>query len=134
VTFLMRDLGRDAMELSGEAITAGLPAQLATFSVAPPFTACAGAFIEPSASFSFATVIISHAAFRAGCPAAGQSVTVLLNNTLVATLPFEPAQAKSATFVIGGDSMRVFTSLADAASIEGRDCAAVVPINGFVPP
>ncbi len=136
IAFLVRDMGRNATEIGGEVIVAGLPAQSAKLTVAAPFASCGAAFLEPGTAFSRRTMIVSGADFRSGCPAVGQPVTIPVDGAPARTLPFALGQSQSTTFVVGGDSMRVFTTDADAARIDGKDCAVVIPLEGFalIPP
>ena len=56
VTFLVHDLGPGAMEIGGEAIVAGLPAQSMTLGLAAPYAACEGSFLQPGPWVSRATI------------------------------------------------------------------------------
>lgn len=138
VTFLVHDLGRTVMEVSGEVILAGLPApDLTNVALAPPFAPCAHYFSRPTAFFTYGTVIVSGADTQPGCPAAGQPITIVIQGETdipAATIAFEPGQSRQQALVFLGDSMRLSGFNLTAATIDGNDCAVVVPARGFFVP
>ncbi len=135
VTFLVHDLGPGAMEISGEAIVAGLPAQSMTLGLAAPFAACEGSFLEPGPWASRATVIVQGAGEQAGCPAEGAPVTVVADGVQATTATFSAGETKTAAIVVGGDSMRLYGTFITGATIDGVDCGVVAapPPGAFVP-
>ena len=125
VTFLVHDLGPGAMEISGEAIVAGLPAQSMTLGLAAPFAACEGSFLEPGPWASRATVIVQGAGAQAGCPAVGAPVTVVADGVQATSATFIAGETKTAAIVVGGDSMRLYGTFITGATIDGVDCGVV---------
>ena len=135
VTFLVHDLGPGAMEISGEAIVAGLPAQSMTIDLAAPFAACEGSFLEPATWESRATIIVQGAGAKAGCPAQGATFTVLADGVSATTATFGAGNSKQVEIVVGGDSMRMYGTFITGATIGGVACGVVVPPpeGAFVP-
>lgn len=134
VTFLVHHYGAAVMELSGEAIDAGLPAGNPSFTLAAPYD-----FEETSCVVSVQgdfrpTLIILGVDARAGCLASGATFDVLMDGKRAASATFAPAARVDQTFVINGDSMRHYSHNITSAQIDGRECGVIVEQTGFVPP
>jgi hypothetical protein len=137
VNFLVRDLGDHAMEITGEAIVRGLPAQSLAVTAAAPYESCVGSFLDVSSWYSSATVIVSDSAADASCPDPGSAVTVVLEGDTAAaiTVPFSPGQTVSRDLVARGGAMRITGVSLTAAKIGGVECAVILqpPPGAFLP-
>lgn len=129
VRFFVHVLGPTAMELHADVIVRGLPETNVKFSrTAPPFTGTNVGCVESFAEGIGVTLIIVGSDQRVGCPSKGNRFSVIMENQIVGTFPFEPGVTApdELTFIAGGDSMRVAAG-ADSAEIDGIACAIVRP-------
>jgi len=135
VVFLLHDLGRDVMEISGEVIVAGLPAKDPRITLAPPFDGCSELHIDFSnAAQTQVVLFVVSPAVRGGCAGAGSEVSVLVDGLFATLMPVQPGQRVPEPLAVAGDSLRLYATDIDAARIDGTDCGVVAPVQGFVPP
>lgn len=143
-TFALHDLGRTVMELRGEAISGGLPAQQGAPGVEEPFRACGHLFFDStSPTGTYARVIIEGADTRAGCPRPGDSIVPSSDGvppTPAPAQPFAPGTTAATSWVANGDSMRFVAVDVTGAWVfdpaAGRltqDCAETHDVVAFVP-
>jgi hypothetical protein len=142
--FGLHDLGRNVMELRGEAITGGLPAEQGAPGVEEPFRSCGHLFFESTQpAGTYAVVIVEGADTRSGCPHQGDNVVPSSDGvppTPAPALQFLPGTIAATSWVANGDSMRFMSvSITDAWVLDvvaGRltqHCAETREVNGFLP-
>jgi hypothetical protein len=137
LTLLYHDLGDNVMEISGEAISAGLPAQTLEVDLGAPFETCDASYANVESWHSTATVLVSSSESEPGCPTTSDEVTIIFagDASSANSIAFTSGEQVAAEFVTGGDSMRLGLIDVDAALINGNDCAVVMPPppGAFVP-
>lgn len=144
--FGLHDLGRTVMELYGEVITAGLPAQQGDPGIEAPYRACGHLLVESAGSVvTFSRVIVEGADTLAGCPRAGDRVVPSSDGVPPTPAPpvsFAPGSAVATSWVSNGDSMRFYSYairitaawvLDPASATIARDCLVARDLTGFVP-
>jgi hypothetical protein len=142
--FLMHDLGRTVMELSGEAIGSGLPLVQGVPGITAPFDSCAHFFFDGVSEIATRVgVIVSGSDAAVGCPAAGAEITPAISGDAAGpAITYVPGANVSTSFVSLGDSMRFYNSsypvtaawvLDVASGTIARDCMVARDLRGFVP-
>jgi hypothetical protein len=144
--FGLHDLGRTVMELYGEVISGGLPAQQGNPGIEAPYRACGHLLVESAgAVVSFSRVIVEGVDTHAGCPRAGDRIVPSSDGvppTPAPALPFAPGIGAATSWVSNGDSMRFYNYalpitaawvLDPASATITRDCLAARDLEGFVP-
>lgn len=129
VFILVHDFGADTMSVGVSLSVDGLPAKSPVLTLAPPIEGCLRYTVDRATLYeSAATMVILASSAKAGCPAEGEAVNVLISGR-----PAQPALSFARggwTFTpltVGGPSMLFYTYKGmDGATIDGVECGIVV--------